>query len=71
MRLAAQQAGREEELATVRRQNDELENEVADLQSTLELLQKQADALKEVSCAAGCMSAWSSCQVSLGLHIMV
>lgn len=48
MRLAAQQAGREEELAAARRQASELESEVADLQSTLELHQKQAEALKEV-----------------------
>lgn len=57
MRLATQQASRDEELTNVRRQLAELEEEVADLQSTLELHQEQAGALKEVCVpAAGSFS---------------
>ena len=58
VRLAQQQASREEELTHARRQTAELENEVADLTATLNLHEKQADVLKEVCAphsASGCL----------------
>lgn len=49
LRLAAVQAARDADLQAARRQVAELEAELGDLQSTLDLSHEQSAALKEVS----------------------